>query len=359
MSSLSFLLKENLWNTKKFFQNPRKIYAVFPVITILAFWRIIFEYQRVLNFDPESNSLPLSLSLFSLITVAFAFIACYLGSTLVKRSKPTFWFLKYLVVVGIAVSPIALFFYFELDRTLAVSVVAFFRLIILVSVSESIAGFLIGQVEKRTQELESHQESLILAEEKFRTLVASHLHDNLQTRLVAVGIQLNQIRNSVDVHNSDKILTVINDIENIRAQEVRDFSKGITPNFQVDSLEISLQRLFSRNIDVITCHLHNMSALEAIKPHQPDFSLGIYRIVEQALLNSLTHGQATRFEVYAQNLNHELGLKISNNGALYGLHNSVEGHGFAVIDAWVTKFGGTWSITNQDAQVVIELNWKF
>lgn len=357
MPSFRYLLKETLWNTKEFFRQPRKIHAVFPAITIFAFWRIIFEYRRVLNFEPESNSLPLAV--FSLVTMAFAFVVCYLGSALVKRTKPRLWLAKYLIVIGISVSPIALFFLFELDRTPAVTVVAFFRLILLVSVTESIAGFLIAQVQKRTKELESHQKSLILAEEKFRSLVSSHLHDNLQTRLVAIGLQLNQIKDQLDSENSGKIRAVIADIENIRAQEVRDFGKGITPNFQVDTLESSLQRLFSRYKEVISCQFENISILESSEHSQPNFSLGIFRIVEQALLNSLTHGKATKFDVHAMGSNNELYLKISNNGILYEPHSSVAGHGFAVVDAWVTKFGGTWNISNHDDQVVIEFQWKF
>lgn len=356
MPSFKYFFSESIWNLTEFLTTPRKIYAVFPAITIFAFWRIIFEYRRVFNIDPESSTLPLAI--FSLITMAFTFATCYLGSAVIKRTKPRFWILKYLIVIGISVSPIALFFLFELDRTPSVSAVAFFRLIVLVGVTESIAGFLIAQVQKRTKELESHQKSLILAEEKFRTLVSAHLHDNLQTRLVAIGIQLNQIGVLVDANNSDKIRAVIDDIENIRAQEVRDFGKGITPNFQVDSLEASLQRMFSRYKDVVACRLDNISVLESSEPNQSNFSLGIYRIVEQALLNSLAHGRATKFEVQAQSSNSELFMKISNNGILFEPHTSVQGHGFAVIDAWITKFDGSWTISNHEEQVVIELRWN-
>lgn len=356
MPSFKYFFSESIWSIREFFRTPRKIYATFPAITIFAFWRIIFEYRRVLNYAPESNLLPLVL--FSLFTIVFAFVICYLGSALIKKSQPKFWIAKYLAVIGLSVSPMEIFLLVALDRSNLESAVAFFRLVLLVSVTESIAGYLIAQVQKRTKELESHQKSLISAEEEFRSLISSHLHDNLQTRLVAIGIQLNQIRDSLNENDSAKIMNVIEDIEDIRAQEVRDFGKGITPNFQVDNLETSLQRLFSRYKDVIDCRLHNMEVFETNGQASQTYFLGIYRIIEQALLNSLAHGTANHLEVQAQISSIELFLKISNNGILYEPHTSMQGHGFAVIDAWVTKFDGAWSISNQDEQVVIELRWK-
>jgi len=356
MPSLKFIFSESLWNLREFFRNPRKIHAIFPAITIFAFWRIIFEYRKVLDYVPEQS--PSTLAAFAIVTMVFAFMTCYVGSALINKSKPRFWLAKYLITIGISVSPIGLFYVIAFERSYLDSVVALFRLVVLVGVTESIAGFLISQVQKRTQELESHQKSLIVSEEKFRSMVSTHLHDNLQTRLVAIGIQLNQIQGSLDDENSLKIRAVIDDIENVRAEEVRDFSKEITPNFQVDGLESSLLRLFSTYKDVISCQLHNMEVFEVHGRGQQVDSLGIYRIVEQAMLNSLAHGRATKFDVHAQSSNNEILLKISNNGISYEPHNSVEGHGFAVIDAWVTKFDGSWSISNLDNQVVIEFRWK-
>ena len=353
MPSFRYLFSESIWNVKEFLKNPRKIHAVFPAITIFAFWRIIFEYRKVMDYVPDENSLPIAL--FSIMTMAIAFIVCYVGSTVIKRTKPRFWFGKYLLTIGIAVSPIAIFFLVALERSYAESAIAFFRLVLLVGVTESIAGFLISQVQKRTQELEGHQKSLIIAEENFRSLVSSHLHDNLQTRLVAIGIQLNQIRGSVDDSNSANLLSVIDEIEKIRSNEVRDFGKEITPNFEIDDLSASLRRLFARYQDVISCHLYNFDALGPSRQTKHDYSLGIYRIVEQALLNSLAHGKASKFDAYINDSSEGIGLRLVNNGTLYEAHSSPSGHGFAVIDAWVSELDGSWDISNNDDQVVIEI----
>lgn len=356
MPNFQYLFVESLWIVRDFFSTPRKIHAVFPAVTIFAFWRIIFEYRKVTGYTPVPN--PLTIAVFSALTMAFAYGACYAGSLLIKRTKPRFWIAKYLVTIGIAVSPIAVFFAVGLGRPIIDAIEALFRLIVLVGVTESIAGFLISNVQKRTKELESHQKSLIQAEESFRRLVSAHLHDNLQTRLVAIGIQLNQIKASVDDANAARILATIDEIESIRSLQVRDFGREITPNFQIDSLGSTLLRLFLRYKDVISCDLHNFEIIDIENQPQRDYALGIYRITEQALSNSLAHGKASKFDVYAESLVDEIKLTITNNGHPYEGHASKQGHGFAVIDAWVSKFNGSWAISNHENKVLIEVSLK-
>ena len=356
MPSVKYFISESIWSIRDFFGTPRKIYAIFPALTIFAFWRIIFEYRKFLDYSQGPNTIPLGLS--SVFTIVFAFIACFIGSAIVSKSQPRFWLAKYLIVVGLSVLPIELFFELELDRSGAESITSYLHLLLMVIIVESIAGFLISQVQKRTQELESHQKSLLLSEEKFRGLVSDHLHDNLQTKLVVIGIQLNQIRRTLTAADSTKILAVIDEIEKIRAQEVRDFGKGIKPNFQIDSLESSLQRLFSRYKSIMSFEIQGLEAFDSNDPDNKPYTLGIFRVIEQALTNSLTHGRATEFNVYVSRSSESIDLKIFNNGISFEYHNAVQGHGFAVIDAWVSEFDGSWALSNFEGNVLLEIKFK-
>lgn len=231
------------------------------------------------------------------------------------------------------------------------------RMIILAAITESIAGFLIAKLQKRSGELEMHQESLLIASEKLRESVADHFHDNLQTRLVTIGIRLNKIRGSLDTTNSQEMLEVIKEIETIRSAEVRDFAREMSPDFRLDGLQLSLERLFARHKTVITCQIHNLESLEHVAGDSQQFSAGLYRIAEQALSNSLLHGQATKFDLVFSKLKNDLTLEITNNGSPLDRSNYSQGHGFAVIDAWVMKFGGSWNVANADGLVKITISW--
>lgn len=327
---------------------------MFPALTVFAVWRIVLEYQSVISYTPKVSPLTPIVPLF---TVVFAFIACSFGSWLIQRSKPRFWLFKYLLTIAVASSPMAAYLFTVQELTIIRAAESLGRMIILAAITESIAGFLIAKLQKRSAELEMHQESLLTASEKLRESVADHFHDNLQTRLVTIGIRLNKIRGALDKTNSQEMLEVIEEIETLRSAEVRDFAREISPDFRLDGLQVSLERLFARYKPVISCQIHNSQSLEIGPGDNPQFSPGIYRIVEQALSNSLMHGQANKIDVFFNRSQSNLSVEIVNNGKPFDILHSSQGHGFAVIDAWVMKLGGSWNIANVDGLVKIKIRW--
>lgn len=354
MKNLRHSLLKFVFSAAQFLITPRKISAIFPALTTFAIWRIILEYQSVISYSPKVSPLTPIVSLF---TVVLAFLACSIGSWLIQRSKARFWIPKYLLTLGVASSPMAFYLFTIQDLTILRAAESLGRMIILAAITESIAGFLIAKIQKRSAELELHQESLLIASEKLRESVADHFHDNLQTRLVTIGIRLNKIRGSLHDSSSKEMLEVIKEIETIRSAEVRDFAREISPDFRLDGLQVSLERLFARHKTVITCQIHNLESLEHVAGDSQQFSAGLYRIAEQALSNSLLHGQATKFDLVFSKLKNDLTLEITNNGSPLDRSNYSQGHGFAVIDAWVMKFGGSWNVANADGLVKITISW--
>jgi signal transduction histidine kinase len=354
MLNFRFRPLELIFRLRYFLTTTRKIQSIIPTVTIFSFWRIISEYREVSNFEPTSGP---SFGMAALTTV-FTFACCYTGSLLILKTKKRLWLPKYLLVMGLSVAPISIYLYLNGDESFDTAFIQFLRLVFLVVVSESIVAYLIFTIQTRNYELERHQDSLLVAEEKFRNSVSSFLHDNLQARLVAVGIQLSQIRAGVNQQSASELNSVISEIERIRSSDVRDFSRRITPLSELDGLDASLQRLFDGYKNVLDCHCADFSALTVRNEDQERFDLGIYRITEQAMLNSLKHGGATRFEIKAFSDENSSTLQILNNGQKYERHSAVQGHGFAVIDAWVGNLGGTWQINNRAGQVEIEIRWE-
>jgi glucose-6-phosphate-specific signal transduction histidine kinase len=231
----------------------------------------------------------------------------------------------------------------------------YLRLVLLVCVTESIPGYFISQLQGRAKELENHQEALVEAEEKFRREVADHLHDNLQTRLVAVGIQLNQMKNSLEESQVQKIHAIVDEIEYIRSHDVRDFSRGISPEIERDGIEASLHRLFGRHLNVIACEIEGIEVVESFNSVEQQMNFGLYRIIEQAFMNSLIHGNASIFRVRVDADEDVIRVVISNDGKTFDVHSVKQGHGFAVIDAWMSMLGGSWSMENVRDQFSLNL----
>jgi signal transduction histidine kinase len=74
---------------------------------------------------------------------------------------------------------------------------------------------------------------------------------------------------------------------------------------------------------------------------EPKQLLGIFRIVEQALLNSLIHGPADKASVTVANTGaKDITLTVIDNGPGVGLEETKFGVGSAVIDSWVSILKG-------------------
>jgi glucose-6-phosphate-specific signal transduction histidine kinase len=253
----------------------------------------------------------------------------------------------------VSLSPLEILFIYN-DPTWT-AYVSFFRVILLVGIAESIAGFLIAQTELRAKELERHQESLVVSEEEFRQRVLVHLHDNVQSRLVVLGIQLGQLGSKLPADSSAKMMELIEELEVIRSQEIREFGRGISPNIEAEGLAHSLNRLFGLHEAVIDCRLFGFESVPLTKAEETKIGLGLYRIVEQALLNSILHGKASAFSVTVSKAEPGWKMGISNNGAGFNPQTALQGHGFAVIDSWVSKLNGTWSISSRQNLVLLEV----
>jgi glucose-6-phosphate-specific signal transduction histidine kinase len=103
----------------------------------------------------------------------------------------------------------------------------------------------------------------------------------------------------------------------------------------------------------ISASVNNIELLGEIAKMNPNIGLGIYRIIEQLLLNSMLHGRAKHFTVSVSEEHENLLLVFTNDGELLSDENPESGHGFAIIDAWVTKFMGAWALSNQSDGVQV------
>jgi glucose-6-phosphate-specific signal transduction histidine kinase len=228
----------------------------------------------------------------------------------------------------------------------------------LIAVTESIVAFLIFQIQLRSSELEQHQISLVTYEEKFRTSIFNHLHDKVQSRLFSVGIQLNQIKSDLDSETAEKVEEIVAQLEEIRILNVRKSSIEIVPPISPVGLFPSILSLLKSHKPVLDGKFLSQLKTPLSDSEEDRFGIGIYRIIEQALINSLIHGKATEIEVKISEDKSDLLLEITNNGKLLDTAQISQGHGFAVIDGWVSKLKGDWTISNRKEQVCLQVRFE-
>jgi len=346
-----------LRNLKNFSSTPRKINAIIPALTVYAVWSIGIAYSNVLGFSPDVD-LYLR-QFFAVASSIFTLVFVYLWSKVIlSRKSLLLWPVEYLGTIAIGILPILVYWILIYEASFITTLIIYLRLIFLVSVTESIVGFLIFQIQIRSLELEQHQISLVTFEEQFRSTIFNHLHDKVQSKLFSVGIQLNQIKSESDSEYEQKLDEIIAQIESIRLSDVKKTSIDIVPPITSVGLTPSILTLLKSHKPVLNGRLSMQLATPLTDIEEDHFGIGIYRIIEQAFINSLIHGRATECEVTISEDVENLMLVITNNGNPIDVNHLTGGYGFAVIDGWVAKLKGTWTISNEKGQVQLEASFQ-
>jgi glucose-6-phosphate-specific signal transduction histidine kinase len=180
----------------------------------------------------------------------------------------------------------------------------------------------------------------------------------VQSKLFSVGIQLNQIKSESNSEYEQKFEDIIAQIESIRLSDVKKISIDFVPPLTSVGLTPSILSLLKSQQPVLNGRLSMRLATPLTDIEEDHFGIGIYRIIDQAFVNSLIHGRATECEVTISEDVENLMLVITNNGNPIDVNHLTQGHGFAVIDGWVSKLKGKWTISNEKGQVQLEARFQ-
>jgi signal transduction histidine kinase len=193
--------------------------------------------------------------------------------------------------------------------------------------------------------VERQRSAVLEAEERARKSIARLLHDQVQAALVTASLKLRQVQPDASPEVSERISSVVADLENLRSNQLRNVSQQLSPDFRVDGLDGALIRLgdsYNEAVDVlvrVTVPKHDWHA--QVEPGL-DMNLAAYRIVEQAVLNSAVHGQAAHVTVQILVDREHMSIEVVDDGS--GIPSDfVPGTGHLVIDSWISSLGGNWS----------------
>jgi signal transduction histidine kinase len=205
--------------------------------------------------------------------------------------------------------------------------------------------------------LESDRVELVKSGEELRRQTAQFLHDRVQSDLMVIGMNLKSVTGKSSPEVEEALDKAGQLLEKIRTSDIRNLVQILAPNFEVGGLSEALNQLNSQYLKIMEVSIDIDSAAEDLEPKQ---LLGIFRIVEQALLNSLIHGPAGEASVVIKrNGSKDLSLVIEDNGPGADLETIKFGMGSAVIDSWVSILKGRKEIiSSQGNGYKIEVNFS-
>ena len=203
--------------------------------------------------------------------------------------------------------------------------------------------------EKRTQQEFSIR--LMESQENERKRLAGELHDSLvQNLLVAKNRSLLGMKKAGDAEGVTRELSEISDALTEAIDEVREIAHNLRP-YHLDRLGLSkaLRALIER--------MHESSAVEfrgTIDPIDsylsPENTIQLFRIVQEAMNNTLKHSGATLATVSVRQNGQVIDVVVSDNGKGFIVHPTAKEDGkpatfgLGGIEQRVGMMNGTWSI---------------
>lgn len=205
----------------------------------------------------------------------------------------------------------------------------------------------VNRADTAVIELRSQAETLLTADEEIRRQVAMLLHDRVQAGLIAASLRLRRALRD-NPPDAEEIAGVLAQLEELRGLDVRHAVRVLSPNLREVDLLTALETLGSTYgpAMAVTC--------EVTGDVPVPLRLGIYRIVEQGLLNAAMHGGATRCEVRIEGGHDEVRVMVSDDGS--GLPAVISpGLGTTLIDTWCRILGAGWSRSALQSGTLVEV----
>lgn len=201
------------------------------------------------------------------------------------------------------------------------------------------------RAEDALAEVDRQRSLLLQADEDTRREVADFLHDRVQAGLVVANLELNKISEKLSEQHKAEIRSVVEELEEIRRFDVRDASRLLSPDIAVLGLNQSITELTARYRNSMKVYLQLDEAISDISLEK---QLATYRICEQGLLNAAVHGRAHTCTIRTTVSDEVITILVENDGVPLNTAGTHAGSGTAVVDAWVSKFSGTWSLHNTE-----------
>lgn len=197
--------------------------------------------------------------------------------------------------------------------------------------------------------LSQQAEALLTADEEVRRQVSLLLHDRVQAGLIAACLRLRRSLGPIPDRDAE-VARVVDQLEELRTLDVRRAVYALSPNLSEVDLVSALEELsetYAPAMTVTCTRSHDVDVPE-------DLRLGIYRVVEQCLLNSAMHGDAEHCTIDIGYAGPDIIVTVTDDGV--GMSSdATSGFGTTLIDTWCRVLGAQWSRRPGAQGTVVEL----
>lgn len=186
----------------------------------------------------------------------------------------------------------------------------------------------------KIKEIDSEiQENIINAsidgQELERKKLAEVLHDNISALLSSAGLHLSAFLVGQKDNIPEEIIKARSLLKDAH-DKVRDLSHELIPPVLAKlGLYLAIQDLCEKNTNsIIQFTLHHKGS--NLKRYHEDFELKVFYIVTELFNNILKHSDATNGEIFVEEKNNQMLIKIMDNGKGFDTSKSFQNDGFGL-----------------------------
>ncbi|MCB0761194.1 MAG: sensor histidine kinase [Flavobacteriales bacterium] len=181
---------------------------------------------------------------------------------------------------------------------------------------------------RREQKVNTIQ-SYLEGEEKERLRIAKDLHDGLSGLLAAAKLQFSAVQNHLEPSESARLDGALNTLDEA-STEVRRIAHNMMP-------EMLLNHGLVEALDSFLSGIRSSGQIEIDFQHfgmenrlPENVELGVYRIVQELINNTLKHAEATEIMVQLNRRDSVLGVTVEDNGKGFNIHGPIESNGIGL-----------------------------
>ncbi|RYU94278.1 sensor histidine kinase [Emticicia agri] len=206
------------------------------------------------------------------------------------------------------------------------------------------------QLKTKNEELKAKNDEISGAMFKGQTLerkrVASELHDNLNTKIVALKWRFEALDTSKYSAYDQKVLSDFVQVLDDIYMDVRLIAHNLLPaELETQGLPVALQKLLN---NISNRHIHFHFLTEGVTQRlEPQLEHELYNIALELINNILKHAQATQAWVSLTQQDDRISLTVSDNGKGIDLDQHINGVGLRNVRSRVDNLNGRVQITRQ------------
>ena len=294
--------------------------------------------------------------------------------TTLRRDRQSLWAYAVMILVGAAAAAAFRAVAQMIDGLPAplpspvATLLHYLTLLFALHVAIGIIGSRVTQSSARAEEalakLSEQERRFVASEERARRIAAEFLHDRVQADLLVIAMELRRVGEDAPDDVARRIASITEAVESVRLTDVRDTSRTLSPLVQATGLASALTVLAERWSPALQVSLDvapRVGALEEGTLDDPDRALGIYRIIEQALLNAAAHGHARQAQVSVTEQHRDgaawIRIHVTDDGVGFDPAVAQTGGGFATSQVWARLLDGEWSVASRPGQGATVTAW--